>query len=739
MIREECKYRIKRDGKERVLCVDCRDCFYGMSLELSEECFKRVLKILYRERGVERIVLSDLFECEYDGKSMRFLGEVCSLLDNTREWPYGRVGGSESCRRCEPVRRAELENILGGLLIRDPISAYVELQRLIKSKEEEMEAAEETACVECHYNYITYCLKALKDVFESAESFYDAAVSMKPGGMPREIYSRFLSSSIRPYFSRSRVLQKPPYGSSLTSAYRVDGADVRIYASAGGLENFYFISPPEYGLSPENFQVINAARERLLEHSPESLDFASPERARVYFKRLGKRIISKLTSGDGNIDLLSDVLAKYTAGLGILEVMLSDPLVQDIYINAPVGESPISLSHRLAGDCSTNVFLSGRDADALISRFRCRSGRAFSEASPVLDLDLSEFGTRVCAIGRPLSTDGVAFALRRRKGTPWTLTHFIENGFLSPYAAGLLSFLIDGQKSILVTGSRGSGKTSLLGALLLEMPPQLRVLTIEDTLELPVAHLNGLGYRIQRLKVQSAVGKSAVELSAVEALSTALRLGDSVLVIGEVRGSEAKVLYEAMRVGAAGNSVLGTIHGSSTESVFERVVYDIGIPPSSFKATDIVITAAPVRPGGGSRRFRRIMQISEILKDWGEAPAGGAFYSDLMMYDSGSDLLEKTGCLLKKSGVISDIAKNWNMKYEEVLESIEVRARMKGFIVDFGRRYDVPEILEAKHVVKGNLIYRRLLENAIDGGFGPGDLYLLWEEQFSRYAKSVVS
>lgn len=746
MIRKECKYTVKKDGRDRTLCVECRDCFYGMSLEGSEECFKRVLKILYREQGVDKIVLSDLLECEYDRKSTRFLREICNLLENTRVWPYDRMmlddGG---CKKCEPSRKREVERIIDDLLLRDPISTYFELLGLIKSGEDRMEAAEETGCVECEYNYITCCLKALKDVFESSESFYDITMAWKRGGRYREIYGRFLFSSIRPYFSRSRILPKPPHGCSLTSAYRVGDADIRIYASVDYPENFYFVCPPEYSLSPEEFQVINAARKRMLHHSPENLDFASPERARLYFKRVGKRIISELASrkernlSREDITLLSEILAKYTAGLGILEVMLNDPHVQDVYINAPVGESPISLNHRVAGDCSTNVFLGEKDADALISRFRSRSGRAFSEAAPVLDLELPEFGTRVCTIGRPLSPNGAAFALRRQKSTPWTLAHFVDNGFLSPYAAGLLSFLIEGQASILVTGSRGSGKTSLLESLLLEIPPQLRILTIEDTLELPVAHLNELGYRIQQLKVQSAVGGSAVELSAAEALATALRLGESVLVMGEVRGSEAKVLYEAMRVGAAGNSVLGTIHGSSTESVFERVVYDIGIPPSSFKATDVVVTAAPVRPGGGIRRLRRVMQISEILKDWGEVPDGKEFYADLMAYDSKADRLEKMACL-EDSEIVAGIARSWNMTCGQALDNVELRAKMKGFVVDFGRRYNVPAILEGRHTARGNLLYRTLLEKEIAGGKPDfQELYDSWEREFTKYARSAIA
>jgi type IV secretory pathway ATPase VirB11/archaellum biosynthesis ATPase len=122
--------------------------------------------------------------------------------------------------------------------------------------------------------------------------------------------------------------------------------------------------------------------------------------------------------------------------------------------------------------------------------------------------------------------------------------------------------------------------------MLLEIPPKYRILTIEDTHELPIEKLQNLGWKVQAMSSQSSVLKSGAEMSPETALRAALRLGNSALVLGEVRGSEVKVLYEAMQVGKAGNSVIGTIHGSSIENVYERIVHTLGVPPASFKAKD---------------------------------------------------------------------------------------------------------------------------------------------------------
>ncbi|WP_269848979.1 ATPase, T2SS/T4P/T4SS family [Methanosarcina horonobensis] len=153
---------------------------------------------------------------------------------------------------------------------------------------------------------------------------------------------------------------------------------------------------------------------------------------------------------------------------------------------------------------------------------------------------------------------------------------------------------MDGQASVLVAGEVGAGKTSLLSAMLLEIPQKYRILTIEDTHELPTEELQELGWKVQGMSSQSSVLKSGAEMSPETALRAALRLGSSSLVLGEVRGPEVKVLYEAMQVGNAGNSVIGTIHGSSVENVYERVVHTLGVPPASFKATDAVIICSGI-------------------------------------------------------------------------------------------------------------------------------------------------
>jgi hypothetical protein len=157
---------------------------------------------------------------------------------------------------------------------------------------------------------------------------------------------------------------------------------------------------------------------------------------------------------------------------------------------------------------------------------------------------------------------------------------------------------------VLIAGPLGAGKTTTLGALLFELPPGTRTVVVEDTPELPVEAVRDAGRDVQPLRSDPGDGPAPTPTDAVR---TALRLGKGALVVGEVRGEEARALYEAMRVGAGESAVLGTVHGEDAGSVRERVVEDLGVPTSSFAATDLVVSLA-----AGERR--RLDAATEVRR-----------------------------------------------------------------------------------------------------------------------------
>lgn len=542
----------------------------------------------------------------------------------------------------------------------------------------------------------------------------------------------------RPTFSSSWVAPLPPPDAVLLQTYRVGDSEVRLYDLPERAESLYFVVPSEYVLPIHHLKLIHLAREELRRLPPKSVDLRRPTEIRAYVAQAGERLLYRIAKERGlrvgkdraeeiaTCRRLAEVLAKYTAGLGIIEILLRDPNIQDVFVDAPASRTPAYVTVAGTGEghqrCVTNITLTEEDAEALLSRFRFESGRPFSEATPVLETNLEAFRARATVVGRPLSPAGLGLALRRHSPDPWTLPRLIRAGSLTPYAAGLLSFLIDGRSTILIAGSRGAGKSALLGALMLEFPQSQRILTIEDTLELPGPQMRDLGYKVQSLYVESALGGHG-EMSAEEALRVSLRLGESAIVLGEVRGQEARTLYEAMRAGTAGSAVLGTIHGNSSLAVYERIVHDLGIPPMSFTATDVVAIAGLARPGGGQRFVRRVTEVTELAKSRGP----GAF-EPLLAYRVDTDALEATDVLRGASERLQAIARAWGLSYPEVLENIEGRAAIRQALLDAAARTGRDDLLGAAWVARSNARYWSLVE---EGFHGP-ELVDEWKGWFAR-------
>lgn len=313
---------------------------------------------------------------------------------------------------------------------------------------------------------------------------------------------------------------------------------------------------------------------------------------------------------DGPVDpRLTNILEKHTSGYGVLEDLFADSRVTDVYATSPVSQNPIRVV--VDGESmATNVRLTTGGSRALASRVRRTSGRPFSRATPTVDATAAlENGAdvRIAGVTDPV-TDGIAFAFREQADETFTLATLVENGTMSASVAAFLSVAVERSAATLIAGTRGAGKTTLLGTLLYELTPETRTVVIEDTPELPIDRLQTVGRDVQALRTGLGDGP---EITPAEALRTALRLGDGALVVGEIRGEEAQVLYEAMRVGANANAVLGTIHGDGGAAVYERVVSDLGIQPSSFSATDLIVTVQSYRTDTG--RKRRVAAVEEIV------------------------------------------------------------------------------------------------------------------------------
>lgn len=431
----------------------------------------------------------------------------------------------------------------------------------------------------------------------------------------------------RPCFASSWIEQSVDVPEEIVSKYSVAGVDVRISSPKSSSCGAYAIDPPEYRMSPGNVQALAEAISEISDITPSDIEVSSLATMRPYIKSKAKDCLyTKLASKaavtlperrlDAEVEHLAEVLCKYTAGYGVLETLLEDRTVQDIYVDAPSSQTPVQVVLRsdtgsgVRQKCRTNIFVGRRDLAAFVSRVKFETGLPFSEAHPVLEADMKRLKARVTLVGPPLSEKGVSMAIRKHSEDMWTMPALIANGTLSPLVASFLWACVMGRRTVLVAGSRGAGKTTLLGSMLLEFPLSQRIVLIEDTPEIPVPRLQTLGYDIQGLRFHPEGDGN--RSSAEDTLRVSLRMGESAIVIGEVRGSEAKILYESMRAGSAGSSVLGTIHGNSAKGVLDRAVEDLGVSERAFSSTDIVVVIGLVRSPDGTRFSRRVVELSEV-------------------------------------------------------------------------------------------------------------------------------
>ncbi len=566
----------------------------------------------------------------------------------------------------------------------------------------------------------------------------------------RDIYRKIFSATIKPDFMFTKLMATMPADGREIDSYEVGkNTEVTIFKFSDSVQYLYHIMPPEFKLSEEKYEILDSARKILAEHQPRKSEFVEPERMRQIFLNVGKDLIEELCVMRG-IDLdveeileLAEILVRYTVGFGLIEVLLQDEDIQDISVNSPMGQIPIFIVHGTWFDCRTNIIPTSVEAESWASKLRMISGRPLDEANPILDTELRLPGanTRVSAITQPLNPEGISFSFRRHRDKPWTLPLFIKNKMINPLAAGLLSFLIDGTRTLLICGTRSSGKSSFLSSLLIEIMRRYRIITIEDTLELPCDSLRKLGFNIQSMKVASAFARGGGEVTASDGIRSTLRLGDSSLIIGEVRSKEAIALYEAMRVGAAANVVAGTIHGDSPYGIYDRVVNDIGVPKTSFKATDIIVVANPIKSADGLHKFRRVTQITEVRKSWENDPLTENGFLDLMKYDAVKDELVPNEALITgESEVLKTIAGNYPDfagNWDAVWKNIELRANCKKVIVEYSEKVGDPDMLEADFVLMCNDKMHNLMEEVKEetGKLDPDEVFRRYELWLKREVK----
>lgn len=713
-------YETYHEGENKILKVSMETCPFPPSLEYSDLCFSKVIDLLLENSGITTIILTQRREYEYDFSQTKLLTELSLLyrrLNRENRASYSHLITNPLTERYIRGSYALFQRIISKRLKEDPFAAYVELKRLERQEKLKLENSVDQRQIAIQERFV----QVLQSVILLLEQLHFIALllpfSKEYHLGERVIYGNVFHPMTRPDFMYTKLITEFPEGELLetyTFTSGPDSCETNIFQPENDIKTVYHLTPPEFEFTEDEYRLLDDAKRIMSEHKPTREEFVDPERMREVFYSIGKDLLHdlweqrNLALSDERIDQLAQALLRYTVGFGLIELLLSDSKVQDVNVNSPNGELPIFIVHQDYGDCVTNIYPTRLEVESWATKLRLISGRPLDEANPILDTELkvTGFSSRVSALTAPLSPNGLSFSFRRHRDYPWTFPLYLQPKikFLDSLAAGLLSFLIDNNATILIAGTRSSGKTSFLGSLLVEIMRRIRIITIEDTFEIPQESLRSLGYNIESLKVASALSAPGSEVDPSIGIRSTLRLGDSAIFVGEVRSKEAIALFEAMRVGAAANVVAGTIHADSPYGVYDRVVNDIGVPKTSFKAIDIIVTTNPVI--SGLKKFKRVLRITEVRKEWDEDPLKESAFVDLMIYNPVTDRLEITDelrngnseILKRMAGRVKEFAGDW----DAIWNNIELRAQAKQAIIEQFLETENPSLLEAEFVIRAN-------------------------------------
>ena len=320
----------------------------------------------------------------------------------------------------------------------------------------------------------------------------------------------------------------------------------------------------------------------------------------------------ELTLTDDEQGQLVAELASEIIGAGPLDPLLADPSVDEIMINGP---DQVYVERRGHLERTDVTFRDDEQLLFIIERILDRAGLTITESDPLVDASLPD-GTRINVVIPPVTLNGPVVTIRK-KARPWTMDTFLTHHTLSQEAADFLVACVKAKVNIVVSGGTSTAKTTLVSVLSAFIPPEERIITIENVAELELPNREHWIRLVA--KAPNAEGKGEIPLRSL--VRNALRMRPDRIILGEARGGEALDVIQAMTTGHEG--VITVLHANSTRSALERLetlmlMSGLELPPSACRAqvasaVDLIVHM--MRFPDGSRRISAITQVMGVAAE----------------------------------------------------------------------------------------------------------------------------
>jgi len=360
-------------------------------------------------------------------------------------------------------------------------------------------------------------------------------------------------------------------------------------------------------------------------------------------------------------------------GFGILDGMMRDPNIEDLSIDAL--SKPLFVYHKGYESLETNITISDEEQmDNLITRLSHMAGKHVSTAFPIVQGTLPGRHRLVATFRREVSPQGSSATIRKFREDPLTIIDMLNLNLMDFKMAAYIWYLMQNRATAIVVGATGAGKTTLLNALVTLTRLNTKLVTIEEVQEINIPHLNWTS--LVSRESYSATDDKAGEVGLFDLVKAAMRMRPDILCVGEVRGEEAYVLFQAIATGHGG---LCTLHADDSASALQRLVSQpMNVPKAFLPFLDLVFVVRRIAvpaPGGGFKAVRRVIAIDEVV--------GPEEVSRSFRWDPRGDTFKPS---IEKSPKLERIAKDNAIGMDEVMEEIDRRALILRWIQQKGIR-----------------------------------------------------
>ncbi|OPY17717.1 MAG: hypothetical protein A4E23_01467 [Methanomethylovorans sp. PtaU1.Bin073] len=413
-------------------------------------------------------------------------------------------------------------------------------------------------------------------------------------------------------------------------------------------------------LSEDEKRLLENIKQQLIETLELNLKETDHKNAEKYLRNQAKKYLReyKIDISVRKKERVIYHLIRDFLGFGRIDAIMRDMRLEDVSCDGP--NTPIYIYHKAYNSVPTNVIFSDDDElDTFAIRIAQLCGRHISIANPLLDATMPD-GSRIqITLGREVTTRGSTFTIRRFNENPITPANLVNFHTFSTAMMAYLWMAVDSSKSIVFVGGTASGKTTAMNAVSLFIQPEMKIVSIEDTRELNLSHPNW----IPGVTRESFAGEERGSIQMYELLRASLRQRPEYILVGEVRGAEAYVLFQAM---STGHTTFSTMHADSVQSVVHRLENPpINVPRIMIQALDIVSIQAQVKVN--NERVRRCKSLTEIV---GVDPRTGELLTnEVFIWDAAKDSFQYSG----RSYMLESIMENRGWNEEKLKDELKKR------------------------------------------------------------------